>query len=74
MASSAFVDGVEHPSTLLDVHERPAVGEGLLNPWRLLAGDPGQGANGSFSNCARPCSLSSFFFQRLPSFIAAACS
>jgi hypothetical protein len=22
--TSAFVDGVEHPSTLLDVHERPA--------------------------------------------------
>jgi hypothetical protein len=33
-----------------------------------------QEANGSPSRCVRPCSLHSFFFQRLPSSIARACS
>jgi hypothetical protein len=33
-----------------------------------------QGASASFSNSARPCWLHSFDFQRLPSFMANACS
>jgi hypothetical protein len=33
-----------------------------------------QVANGSFSSCARPCSLHNFFFRRWPAFIAKACS
>jgi|HubBroStandDraft_5_1064220.scaffolds.fasta_scaffold68831_2 hypothetical protein len=28
-----------------------------------------QGANASFSNCARPCAVNSYFFQRYPSFM-----
>jgi hypothetical protein len=32
-----------------------------------------QGDNGNFSNWARPGSLHSFFFDRVPSFIASAC-
>src|SRR6202453_2245194 len=41
---------------------------------RSLRRREAHGANGSLSNCARPCSLHSFFFRRWPSFIARACS
>src|SRR6202142_2234573 len=41
---------------------------------RSLRRRQAHGANGSLSNCARPCSLHSFFFRRWPSFIARACS